>query len=88
MLLSPIASTVVAMLLLVLALALSLHYVSGGLHAHGPILSPESWYPSTGHLVMTMMMDILLTVLGEDLVVFYLSFELMLLVMYSSIATH
>ena len=37
---------------------------------------------------MTMMMDILLTVLGEDLVVFYLSFELMLLVMYSSIATH
>ena len=76
------------MLLLVLALALSLHYVSGGLHAHGPILSPEPWDPSTGHLVMTMMMDILLTVLGEDLVVFYLSFELMLLVMYSAIATH
>ena len=41
MLLSPIASTVVAVLLLVLALALSLHYVSGGLHTHGPILSPE-----------------------------------------------
>ena len=56
MLLSPIASTVVAMLLLVLALALSLHYVCGGLHTHGPILDPESWDPSTGHLVMTTVM--------------------------------
>jgi len=36
----------------------------------------------------TMCASTVLTVLGEDLVVFYLAFEVMLLVMYSAIATH